>query len=166
VPIGGVIEFGKYILFKLQGEAVSEESCTNGREPTNAFTVMMEARSAKSVPESRGSGNQVNRKKNLFNDLCSMLEKKGLGWRKNSVTVLGVPFMSALTNSLWILDPHRETLKKRSCHIPDFFDSFEGYNCPYSHHHLAKKLSKDVLAHEASLLFNFLQQVSLVLDKR
>ena len=49
--------------------------------------------------------------------------------------------MNTLTSVLWYLDGHFGALQDRSCHIPDVFNVFHGYNQPEKSKHRRKDIT-------------------------
>ncbi len=65
----------------------------------------------------------------LKRDVIEWLEKKKVGWSVDRVT-LGAGFVDAITDTLWYIDGHHETLQNRACSVPADFKEFQGYNKP------------------------------------
>ena len=53
-----------------------------------------------------------------------------MGWSTDACEQQGNKFMNTLTETLWNLDGHAETLKSWGCGIPGMFEGFTGYNVP------------------------------------
>ena len=62
--------------------------------------------------------NKPNRKIQLKNDILKWLERNELGWSTDACEQQGNKFINTLTETLWNLDGHAETLKSRGCGIP------------------------------------------------
>ena len=92
----------------------------------------------------------VNRSKKecLKKDIITVLGGRGLGWTTFNLPSVGEDFVNTLTNTLWYFDGHFTTFEERSCHIPDDFKVFEGYNKPEK----SKHRKKDATNLSASIL--------------
>jgi len=77
-----------------------------------------------------------------------MLDDEGLKFPASVVSSFGRNFVKTLTEVLWYIDGHQETVKKQSFSIPDRFLKFVGYNAPELVKHRKRQhtnLSVDVL---------------------
>ena len=79
----------------------------------------------------------------------------------NMVNSTGKAFVKSLFDCLWVLDGHHDTLQKQSCHIPEVFGQFSGFNMPpeLSKHRKreATNINSSVLKASAMSLFQHLQ---------
>ena len=64
----------------------------------------------------------------LYNDILDLLALMKVGWNPTVVKTTGEKFVKALSNALWILDPHHKSFADRSVLIPPEFQAFHGYN--------------------------------------
>ena len=94
------------------------------------------------------------KKDKLFNDLLNLLETKEWEWAPDGIES-GRRFLTTLTNVLWYLDGHHDTLSHRGFKVPELFSPYQGYNVPQASKHRkrsAVNLSCEKLAcHSASL---------------
>ena len=125
----------------------------------NAYVIMMEAASKVVYPPKYDLVRR-NNKFRLYNDIIQWLQNKKLGWDQGSLPY-GNRFVSILTDTMWMLDCHRITLKEQNCAVPDMFDSFIGYNRPKEYKCTVKQLDKESLLNTAQSLFSLLEQVCL-----
>ena len=75
----------------------------------------------------------------LMGDVIKWLERKNVGWSSDRVT-LGTKFVSAVTDILWYIDGHHDTLQYRACSVPVEFREFQGYNKPEVAKHRRRSL--------------------------
>lgn len=104
---------------------------------------------------------QRSRKCGLKKDLITWLHDKKLGWTADLVHSTGANFVAALTDCLWYIDGHIDTMVSRSCSIPKQFLQFQGYNNPEKSKHRRRdteNMSASVLDTHASVLNSFLLQ--------
>ena len=78
----------------------------------SAFDRMMAASKQQCWPDVPSRG--INGKLDLQFDIVAWLKGVGIGWRTEQLESHGVPFVSLLSELLWYLDPHSETLKGRA----------------------------------------------------
>ena len=64
--------------------------------------------------------NKPNRKIQLKNDILKWLERNEFGWSADACEQQGTS-VKTLTETLWNLDGHAETLKSRGCGIPGMY---------------------------------------------
>jgi hypothetical protein len=86
-----------------------------------------------------------------------MLGNAGLGFTPMTMND-GKNFINALTNCIWAIDPHLETLRDRSCDVPILFENLFGYNNPETHKHKRSELSQSTLLSLTSHLDACLEQ--------
>lgn len=126
---------GQYIEFLITEEAIPNDSSESSRQhsdtvSTNLFTLMMATqRNNKNLPPLFPQI-KPNQKIQLKNDILNWLERNELGWSSDACEQQGNQFINTLTESLWNLDGHAETLNSRGCGIPAMFEGFTGYNIP------------------------------------
>lgn len=124
---------GQYIEFVITEETIPDDSSGSSSENSNTvniFTLMMATqRNNKNLPPAFPE-NKPNRKIQLKNDILKWLETNELGWSTGACEQQGNKFINTLTETLWSLDGHAETLKSRGCGIPGMFEGFTGYNVP------------------------------------
>ena len=65
----------------------------------------------------------------LKRDIIKWLEVKKVGWSTDCVT-LGARFVDVITDTLWYIDGHHDTIRSRACSVPADFNNFQGYNRP------------------------------------
>ncbi|XP_070535261.1 uncharacterized protein [Ptychodera flava] len=154
VTISALVEFGKYVTFNLTGGELQKES---RQVPVqNAFQLLMGGARKKTWPKQRQL-DRPNARYKLHNDIVQWLQGQNLGWDYGSRS-LGDQFVNVLGDALWLIDPHRSKLSLQQCVIPEFYDIFQGYNCPSVHKHVCKPLKADELQNSSQLLFNILEQ--------
>ena len=124
---------GQYIEFVITEETIPDDSSGSSSENSNIvniFTLMMATqRNNKNLPPAFPE-NKPNRKIQLKNDILKWLERNELGWSTDACEQQGNKFINTLTETLWNLDGHAETLKSRGRGIPGMFEGFTGYNVP------------------------------------
>ena len=86
-------------------------------------------------------GQDRNKKLALKMEVINWLEKNDLGWSYESVQSQGGRFVNILTDVLWYIDGHHETLKARACQVPAEFEMFVGFNTPEKSKHRKKEHS-------------------------
>lgn len=157
--------FGRYIKYRVRSE-VSSTTTQATPGPRNAFEVMMAAqgiihataRTARHPP----SVLVKNKRDQLFNDLLSTIESKGLQWRPEEVHCgAATRAIQAIRDTLWYIDGSHKTLTERSCGVPEIFKSFDGYNKPELSKHRKRpvdSLARDLLVSHSQRLFRILQQ--------
>lgn len=97
-----------------------------------------------------------NRRIQLKNDLLKWCQRNELGWAPDALDQ-GKQFLHILSDVLWELDGHRDTLHNRGCGIPDIFDELVNYNQPEKAKHRKRKhdnLEKQKLDELSQLLFD------------
>ena len=94
-----------------------------------------------------------NKKDALYNSVIQLLEEKGLGWTEP--VKFGRPFVTDLSNLLWLIDGHHGVFSSRSGPIPLLFSKFNGFNRPEKSKHRKRSisnLSRDKLLEHAATL--------------
>ena len=105
VPLDSAIQsFGPYLRYHTE---VIEEAVSTPR--VNVFPSKLAVRT---------------KKDQLFNDVIDMLQKRGLQFSLSEVASSGQNLVKLLTDTLWYLDGHHDTMKKHSCPIPEVFFHF------------------------------------------
>ena len=66
----------------------------------------------------------------LKRGIIKWLEENKVGWSIDRVNTLGAGFVDVITDTLWYIDGHHDTLHSRSCSVPADFREFQGYNRP------------------------------------
>ena len=98
------------------------------------------------------------KKDKLYNDLICLVGGMGLKWQSGEVNS-GKSFLTTLTNALWYIDGHHESLVSRGCKIPKLFKPFEGYNVPELSKHRKRQstnINSDTLSAHVSSLYDVL----------
>ena len=75
-----------------------------------------------------------NRKDELFNDLVDFLQANKLVGKEESS-------LNFVSNCLWTIDGHQDTMTAQFCPDPSTFESFCGYNLPKKSKHAKRKLN-------------------------
>ena len=111
----------------------------------NAFSLLMshaKSRSSKIhlpdvLPEidSKGRTLKLNALKNKFREF---LVKNSVGWSEDALKKYGSSLINVVSDTLWYIDGHHETLKRQGCSIPVEFSHFQNFNTPESHGHKRK----------------------------
>ena len=146
-------KFGSYVKFSVK--------CEDEPQPTsssvvlrNAFEIMRKSQQELSNRRLPQRLSERTKKDKLFNDLLNLLETKKWEWAPDGVES-GRVFLTTLTNVLWYLDGHHDTLSRRGLQVPELFSPYQGYNVPQASKHRkrsAANLSCEKLAcHSASL---------------
>jgi hypothetical protein len=131
--VGEVASFGRYFLFILQGD----EPEVRRDEMKSAFNVLMESAKELVLPM---RVEERTKKDKLYNDIVGWLASNKLGWRKPFVDTAGCQLVSTLTDALWYVDGHHQTLVERSCTVPVAVACFSGYNNPAMSKHKVKPM--------------------------
>ncbi len=151
-----VLEFGKYLEFHL-----SKLDTESGNPATNAFNILTTRK--KYWPSRKvavpGPGSLLNNKETLRNDFIDWLQERDWGWSDPQST-LANSFVREITEVLWLIDCHRDSLEKRSCNIHPLFNPFQGYNRPQMYKRKPKPLSAEQLRTHTEILFQHIEQVS------
>lgn len=153
--------FGRFILFNRETPVVHLTAEGKELEPEphlgekNAFTVMKNAQKSKlgAMPEKLEVKN--NKKHALQNKVIDYLTELKIGFNnmENSKCVVKL-----LTDTMWYIDPHIDTLTERYDRFPPDFKRFLKYNIPESHKHSRMNLQRDKLA-------AFHSQIELTLEQ-
>ena len=102
-----------------------------------------------------------NAKFRLRNSIIDWLERIKLGWSPDVADSHGRNFVLLLTDVLWNLDGHHDTLKSRACAIPPIFSEFVGYNSPEKYKRKKRSpgtLSSSILQVHSNALLEVIQQ--------
>ena len=84
----------------------------------------------------------------LFNAVIDLLEEQKLSYSSAKAESSGQNLVKMLTDCLWYIDGHHDSLKKQSCPVPPIFGPFTGYNVPERSKHRKRtttNLSSDIL---------------------
>lgn len=98
--------------------------------------------------------------RNLMNDVISFLKEKNCKWRGSEVSSAGNSLVTALTDTLWVIDGHHHVISNQGHKIPPVFSRFVGYNKPELSKHRKRQssnMSGTVLQSLSSHLFHCLQ---------
>ena len=121
VPLDSAIQtFGPYLRYHTEAK---EAVCP---PRVDAFALMM--CSQRQIDQRKLPSKLVVRTKKdqLFNDVVDMLKPRGLLFSSNEVASSGQNLVKLLTDSLWYIDGHHESMKKQSCPIPEAFRGLFG----------------------------------------
>ena len=113
-----------HIRFTISDGSIQSTRSTSSNDYLNAFNIMMEQSSIRSLPPPK-SGNTKRDK--LYNDMLFILREKNCGWLNGNETTVGKRFLESLNALLWELDEHHQKLQDRGCQIPEFVLSLHGY---------------------------------------
>ena len=158
--------FGRYIKYHVRSETLSTATQQPTSSPRNAFEVMMAAQGIMhaTVRTTRHPPPVIvkNKRDQLFNDLLSTIESRGLQWRPEEVHCgAATRAIQAIRDTLWYIDGSHKILTERSCVVPEIFKSFDGYNKPELSKHRKRavdSMARDVLVSHSQCLFRVLQQ--------
>ena len=115
----------KFVCFTLEdNRSVSTSlSCAHSGDKPNAFQVMMSAAHKTVLPrpydEQPLRGDHA-----IYNKLLELLNSRNLGWSPGIVETTSIKFLKALTDCLWMLDPHHDQFSSRAYIIPEVFSGF------------------------------------------
>ncbi len=133
----------------------------------NAFQVLMAASHSQAETNSLPAriSSPRNKKDRLYNDILALFVQNDWKWTDGGSTH-GKNFIQNMCDALWYLDGHHDTLKDRSCPIPEPFSRFVGYNVPEKSRHRKRKycnlnystLVTHVSMLQESLLCSWMQQ--------
>lgn len=149
--------FGSYVQFAVKSpdEPLPTSSSVVMR---NAFEIMRKSQQLLSQRRLPQRLSERTKKDKLFNDLLNLLETKKWDWAPDGVES-GRVFLTTLTNVLWYLDSHHDTLSHRGCKVPELFSPYQGYNVPQASKHRkrsAANLSCEKLAGYSASLYEVL----------
>ena len=121
--------FGRYLKYYVKSSEVVPALSAG----SNAFEVMMRAQKTLTASSAQlrhpPKVPERNKRDQLFNDLISMVESKGLEWKSDEVYCgSATKAVQALRDTLWYIDGSHHTLAERSCAVPEIFQKFSGYN--------------------------------------
>lgn len=122
----------------------------------DAFSVLM--CSQRQVQFVQGVSSPKNKKEELVNATASRLEKEGVGFQPTDVETKGKCPLNTLTDALWVIDGHSQTLSDRSCSVPTKFTCFSGYNVPEASKHGRKTLERTAVEVNACKLFELMEK--------
>lgn len=129
-----------------------------GKAKRNAFEVLISGARKLSLPEPYAAdGDIVNNKRVLYNRVLQMLQKAGLGFTPTNFDQ-GKTLIQTITNCIWTIDPHIDTLRERSFYVPFLFEHLIGYNIPENHKHKKLQLENSSVLHLASCLDRCIEQ--------
>ena len=113
--------------------------------------------------------------KNKFREFLSV---NGVGWSRDSVEKYGPSLIDTISNCMWYIDGHHETLSRQGCGVPAELQHLQNYNKPEQHGHKRKSetslssqtLRTHALAISSALAHAYMQKESwtvirLVLEK-
>ena len=149
--------FGSFV--KLHVEQQRPDAPSSNTDTPDAFAILMANQRLLSSPALPDRLQERNKKDKLYNDLISLVDGMGLKWQSGEVKS-GKSFLITLTNTLWYIDGHHESLSSRNCEVPQLFRPFVGYNMPELTKHRKRQstnLSSDALSmHVSSLYYSLL----------
>lgn len=129
-----------------------------GKAKRNAFEVLISGARKLFLPEPYAAdGDIVNNKRVLYNRVLQMLQKAGLGFTPTNFDQ-GKTLIQTITNCIWTIDPHIDTLRERSVYVPFLFEHLIGYNIPENHKHKKLQLENSSVLHLASCLDRCIEQ--------
>ena len=111
-----------------------EPQATSSVVMLNAFDIMHKSQQELSQRRLPQHLLERTKKDKLFNDLLNLLETKEWEWAPDGIES-GRRFLTTLTNVLWCLDGHHETLSHQEFKVPEFFSPYQGYNVPQASKH-------------------------------
>ena len=173
VLVGDLVQaFGSYIKFFILCEEVpstsSQQSSKNAFEVArciawsikcelnNLIQVLMSAAKARYLPSPPSDkAMEKSKKMVLKKDVIDWLHAKDVGWSSDVADSTGADFVTALSEALWYVDGHFDTLRARACPVPSDFEQFSGYNQPERSKHrrrIADNLSSAVLDSHSAIL--------------
>ena len=73
-------------------------------------------------------------------------------------------FLKDFRDCFWYLDGHHDTLASGNATLPEVVQQqFSGFNIPEAHKHVMKRLDQETLTRKASILYEHLEKVHLLL---
>ena len=144
--------FGKFLKFVISPKEKAVTELVK-RPLRDAFQVMRDVQLIKHVPKRVAERTNKDKLKNKFIDF---LDEQGLGWSPDAVET-GKKLVDVLTDVLWYIDVHENTLMSRNITIPSLYARFSGFNKPESPGH--KRIPMD-----ASKLRTFSQNLLIILS--
>ena len=99
-------------------------------------------------------------KQKLMNSVIEFLTEMDCSWQANEESSVAISLVTALTDTLWIIDGHHHIFSSQGCRIPSTFSKFVGFNQPEQHKHRKRQLdnlSASVLQSMSEHLFFCLQ---------
>jgi len=126
-------------------------------KPTiNAFDILM---SKKSISPALKTSKVITKKIQLHNDIVAYLDM-GFQTEDQANTLVKI-----MTDTIWYLDPHVDTIAQRFSAFPLNFKKFLKYNKPEIHKHAPKSIVNSELIQQTLHLETFLEQPWLSMDK-
>ena len=96
------------------------------------------------------------RKKKVRNLVRDFLKSNGVGWSVEGAKVYGIQLINAVSECLWYIDGHHETLAAQSCSVPSELSHIQGHNKPETHGHKRKSSASlnqpKVMEHSLAIL--------------
>lgn len=128
----------------------------------NAFSILLQSakKRKRSYPSEKPAKN--NRKEELFNDLLRSFKSKQLDFPYMSANTEGRYCLDVLSNSLWYITNHHQTIEDRCKHVsglitvPDCYQIFSGYNDTKRKKMKAEQLEREKLKLHANALHGLL----------
>ena len=119
--VGDIVEFGKYLKYLIHSPTESADNASQSVcSRRNAFQVLLDSsRLTVVLPDKMTSPRTA--KDELKNSVIDFLKDSNLGWSAAYVKACGDRFVENLTEALWYLDGHQNTL---AAPLPFSFHSF------------------------------------------
>ena len=152
-----VQSFGGFLRYHVSSSATPQEP---QHLRVDAFQLMMSSSRQQSLKLPRKKEPPRNQKDKLFNGIVDLLDEQKLSYSPAEAESSGQNLVRVLTDCLWHIDGHHETLEKQSCPVPPIFGPFTGYNLPERSKHRKRtiaNLSSDTLKSLSRSLFSILQ---------
>ena len=122
LQLADIKPLGIYIIFDVN-RCVQEEPIDVDKDQTeNVFTLMMRHAKNKQnrvhlpdvLPETDSLGRNL-KLHVLKNKFREFLVKNNVGWSEDALKKYGSPLINVVSDALWYIDGHHETLKRQGC---------------------------------------------------
>ena len=122
--VSDILEFGKYLKYLIQSPTERTDNATQSVSlPRNAFQVLLDSSHLTVVLPNKMTSPRTARDE-LENSIINFLKDNNLGWSAAYVKACGDRFVEILTEVLWYLDGHQNTLDARCLSLPSLFSRF------------------------------------------
>ena len=151
-----VCVFGRFLRYVV----VSSELMVVAQQSRNAFSVMMASQRSLSQKPLPDAIVERNKKDALYNAFLEFLRSRNLSWSSDECCTVGAKLIHTISDVLWHIDDHHQTISRRSTPIPAIFSEFQGYNDPVRSKHRKRQsqnMSSTKLSDLASILTTSLQ---------
>ena len=143
-------------------DEVETEIPSSENPKTNAFSILMERKRAFPEEKVPKTGDKLNRKDELFNDIVQSFKENRMDFPQKTALSEGTYCVQVITNALWYITNDHLTVHEARKHssglrpIPEMFEKYVGYNDIKRKKMKALPLSADVLNSHSQALYGLL----------